>query len=262
MTQVERRVKKNGLGNVTVQKVAAHDPGLADGSVDRLLVVDTWHHLPRRGQYAAALNRALRPGGFVAVVEFTAESPQGPPARARLSPATVIADLEAGGFSARTIPENLPFQYVVIGQKPGAGQGRPPSTARQKALIDIIGANAGSARFTRGVNTSSVRSLTQTLQSSDDPELRALLFHEDPIVTRTAASVFATRGDRGLAVLREVTVDAALPANNRSIVDDVIWTANARQTATMGARRYVNPDPERSRAPRQPPGPTTALDAD
>jgi predicted methyltransferase len=63
------------------------------------------------------MNRALRPGGFVVVVDFTAESPEGPPAHARLSPATVIAELEAGGFSARTVAESLPLQYVVIGQK-------------------------------------------------------------------------------------------------------------------------------------------------
>src|SRR3982750_4241557 len=88
VTYLKRRVKKQRMGNVTVQKVVADDPGLADGSVDRLLVVNTWHHLPHRAQYAAAMNRALRPGGFVVVVDFTAESPEGPPAPARLSPAT------------------------------------------------------------------------------------------------------------------------------------------------------------------------------
>ena len=227
VTYLKRRVKKERLGNVTVQQVAANDPGLADGSVDRLLVVNTWHHLPQRAQYAAAMNRALRPGGFVVVVDFTAESPEGPPAHARLSPATVIAELQAGGFSARTVAENLPFQYVVIGQKQVASKGRPAPTARQRALVDVIKANADRARFTRGVNTFTVETLAKALDPTDEPELRALLYHDDPIVTRTAASVFAARGDRGLAVLREVAVDAALPANNRSVVDDVIWTANA-----------------------------------
>lgn len=261
---LKRRVKKEGLGNVTVQKVVADDPGLADGSVDRLLVVNTWHHLYQRAQYAAAMNRALRPGGFVVVVDFTAESPEGPPAHARLSPATVIAELQAGGFSARTVVESLPLQYVVLGQKRGASasQGRPAPTARQRALVDVINANADHARFTRGVNTYTVETLQKALEPTDDPELRALLYHDDPIVTRTAASVFAARGDRGLAVLREVAVDAALPANNRSVVDDVIWTANARQAAAAGARRYANPGPERSRAPRPPRGAATALDED
>jgi ubiquinone/menaquinone biosynthesis C-methylase UbiE len=228
VTYLKRRVKKEGLGNVTVQKVAANDPGLPDGSVDRLLVVNTWHHLPQRAQYAAAMNRALRPGGFVVVVDFTAESPEGPPAHARLSPATVIAELQAGGFSARTVAESLPLQYVVIGQKQVPSRGRPAPTARQRALIDVIKANAERARFSRGVNTYTVKTLEKALQPNDDPELRALLYHDDTIVTRTAASVFSARGDRGLAVLREVAVDAALPADNRSVVDDVIWTANAR----------------------------------
>lgn len=228
VTYLERRMKKEGLGNVTVRKVAPTDPGLADGSVDRLLVVNTWHHLPQRAQYAAAMNRALRPGGFVVVVDFTAESPEGPPAHARLSPESVIAELQAGGFSARTVPESLPLQYVVIGQKQVASKGRPPTTARQRALVDIIHANADQARFTRGVNTHSVEALKKALAPTDDPELRALLYHDDAIVTRTAASVFAARDDRGLAVLREVAVDPALPANDRSVIDDVIWTANAR----------------------------------
>jgi SAM-dependent methyltransferase len=261
-TTLKRRVKAEGLENVTVQPVAVPDPGLAQGSVDRLLVANAWHRLPQRAQYAATLNRALRPGGFLVVVDFTAASPEGPPANTRLSPATVIADLQAGGFSARTVEESLPLQYVVIGQKPVASQGRPAPTARQRALVDVIKANADRARFTRGVNTYTVQALKNALQPDDDPELRALLFDDDPIVTRTAASVFSTRGDRGLAVLREVAVDAALPANNRSVVDDVLWTANARQAAVVGARRYVNPGPERRRAPHQPSGPASALDED
>lgn len=261
---LKRRVKTEGLGNVTVQKVAADDPGLPEGSVDRLLVVNTWHHLPRGAHYAAAMNRALRPGGFVVVVDFTAESPEGPPAHDRLSPATVIAELQAGGFSARTVVESLPLQYVVLGQKRGASasEGRPAPTARQRTLVDVINANADHARFTRGVNTYTLETLRKALEPTDDPELRALLYHDDPIVTRTVASIFAARGDRGLAVLREVAVEAALPANSRTVVDDVIWTANARQAAAAGARRYVNPGLERSRAPRPPREAATALDED
>jgi hypothetical protein len=230
--------------------------------VDRLLVLDTWHHLAERARYAAAMNRALRPGGFVVVVEFTAESPKGPPAHARLSPATVIAELAAGGFSARMVPESLPLQYVVIGQKQVASQGRPAPTARQRALIDIIKANADRARFTGGVNTYTVETLEKALAPTDDPELRALLYQDDPIVTRTAASVFSARGDRGLAVLREAAVDAALPSHNRSVLDDVIWTANARHAAAMGARRYVDPGPERGRAPQPRRGAAATLDED
>ncbi|MES1205938.1 MAG: methyltransferase domain-containing protein [Pseudomonadota bacterium] len=262
VADLQRRVTKAGLTNVTVERLPARDPGLADGSVDRLLVINSWQQLPDRARYAAALNRALRPGGFVAVVDFTAESPKGPPARARVSPAAVVADLQAGGFSARTVPESLPLQYVVIGQKPAASTGRPAPTARQQALVDLIRSNADRARFTGGVNTYTVDTLQTALAPTDDPELRALLFHDDPVVTRTAAFAFAARGDRGLAVLREVGVDVDLPASNRAIVDDVIWTANARHAAAMGARRYGNPRLQRNRAPQPSRGAATALDDD
>lgn len=229
---LKQRMKKEGLTNVAVQRVAATDPALPEASVDRVLVVDTWHHLPQRAQYAAALNRALRPGGFVVVVDFTAESPEGPPAHARLSPATVISELQQGGLSARTVQESLPLQYVVIGQKQAAVTGRPAPTPRQRALVDIIKANADKARATRGVNTYTVETLQKAAQPGDEPELRALLYHDDPVVVRTAASLFAARGDRGLVVLREVSADPALAPGNRTVIDDVVWIANARPKET------------------------------
>jgi len=228
VTYLKTRVKREKLANVVVQKVAPDDPGLGEASVDRVLLVNTWHHLPARPAYAAALNRALRGGGFVVIVDFTAASPEGPPAAARLSPATVIDELEAGGLSARAIPESLPLQYVVIGQKRGPSRGRPPSTPRQRTLVEAIRARAEAARFTRGVNTSTIEALGASLGPSDEPELRALLFHEDPVVVRTAASAIAARGDAGLGLLREVSVDPALPANDRALLEEVVWAANAR----------------------------------
>ena len=232
VAHLKQRVKKEALANVTVQKVAPEDPGLAEGSVDRVLIVNTWHHVPQRATYAAAINRALRPGGFVVVVDFTAESPEGPPAQHRLTPASVIAELQAGGLSARTVAESLPLQYVVVGQKQGAARGRPAATPRQQALVKVIDGNAGDAHLTRGVNTHTIEALQKELMPADEPELRALLYHDDTIVVRTAGSVIATRGDAGLAVLRAISVDPALPANNRSVVEDMIWTANARRPHT------------------------------
>src|SRR3569623_2032539 len=246
---LKQRMKKEGLTNVTVQKVAANDPGLPEGSVDRVLIGNTWHHVPQRAQYAAALNRALRPGGFVVVVDFTAESPEGPPAQHRLSPTTVIDEHQKGGLSARVVPESLPLQYVVIGQKQGAAKGRPAPTPRQKELAELIVANADKARFTRGVNTATVETLQKALQPADDAELRALLYHEDPVVTRTAASVFAARGDRDLAQEGEAAVEPGLPPGNRAVIDDVVWTANARPKRG---------DVHSQGANTRPPGTTTA----
>jgi SAM-dependent methyltransferase len=114
-----RRAEREGLGNVEARRVEPGQPGLAPASVDRVLIVDTWHHLPERGRYAAALRDALRAGGSVLVVDFTREASHGPPVEARLAAEAVAAELRAGGLEADVVrDETLPDQYVVRGTRP------------------------------------------------------------------------------------------------------------------------------------------------
>jgi predicted methyltransferase len=112
------RAEKAGLANVAAQQVAPDDPGLPPASVDRILIVDTWHHIEARAAYAAKLRAALRPGGAVFIVDFTEDSPHGPPPEYRLSAAAVRATLLAAGLEAEVLEESLPNQYVVRGRRP------------------------------------------------------------------------------------------------------------------------------------------------
>jgi len=114
---MEERARREGLDNVEVRRVEPSDPGLAAGSVDRILVVDTWHHIAQREAYTVKLAAALAPGGRVAIVDFTQESPRGPPRAHRIRPEQVARELEAGGLVARIAAEDLPDQYVVVGEK-------------------------------------------------------------------------------------------------------------------------------------------------
>jgi SAM-dependent methyltransferase len=109
------RFAKAGLQNTEARLVAPDDPGLDPGSIDRILIVDTWHHISDRERYSARLREALRPGGAVLVVDFTPESPHGPPAAMRLSADQVSAELAAGGFEVEILEESLPNQYVIRG---------------------------------------------------------------------------------------------------------------------------------------------------
>jgi len=117
VAHMQTRFADAGLSNVEARVVAPDDPGLAPESVDRILIVDTWHHIDARGDYAGLLRRALRPGGYVLIVDFTSESPLGAPARMRLSPDAVHDELSAGGLSAHLVDEDLPYQYVVRGDR-------------------------------------------------------------------------------------------------------------------------------------------------
>ncbi|MBL8621406.1 MAG: methyltransferase domain-containing protein [Myxococcales bacterium] len=115
---IAQRATAELWSNVVAQVVTADDPGLPTAGVDRVLIVDTWHHLPDRARYAARLAAALRPGGTLAVVDFTRDAPMGPPVEARLDAATVAAELTAAGLTARIADESLPHQYVVLATKP------------------------------------------------------------------------------------------------------------------------------------------------
>ena len=110
------RAQREGLVNVEARVVAPDDPALAT-AVDRVLVVDTWHHIADRERYASKLAAGLRPGGFVLVVDFTLDSEKGPPREHRLAPEVVVRELGAGGLEARIVAEELPDQYAVLGLK-------------------------------------------------------------------------------------------------------------------------------------------------
>jgi ubiquinone/menaquinone biosynthesis C-methylase UbiE len=111
------RAQREQLANVRAQLAGPADPMLAPASVDRVLVVDVWHHVADRKRYAAGLARALRPGGFVAIVDFTAEATRGPPREHRLAPESVIADLHDAGLDASLSATALPEQYIVVGRR-------------------------------------------------------------------------------------------------------------------------------------------------
>ncbi|MEE2776880.1 MAG: methyltransferase [Acidobacteriota bacterium] len=112
---MRERITSEQLASVEARKIAPDDPGLEDGSVDRILIVNVWHHIDDRDRYAGVLRAALATGGSVAVVDYDAQSPHGPPKKHRLAPEVVKSELEAGGLSVEILEETLPYQYVVVG---------------------------------------------------------------------------------------------------------------------------------------------------
>ena len=111
------RAKKAKLPQVTAQLAEPSDPKLLPNGVDKILFLDTWHHVPSRAAYAQKLFAALRPGGAVYIIDFTQESSHGPPKKHRLTPDAVMFDLNAAGFQSAVLPEELPDQYIVVGKK-------------------------------------------------------------------------------------------------------------------------------------------------
>lgn len=114
VAHMQARAQAGGLGQVEARLIPFDDPGLAPASVDRIVTINTWHHIGGREAYAAKLKAALKPGGALVVVDYTLESEDGPPKEHRLSPAQIIAELQAGGFQAAVVPEELPRQLIIV----------------------------------------------------------------------------------------------------------------------------------------------------
>jgi predicted methyltransferase len=112
------RVKREKLENVEPRKGEFADPGLGTAAVDRVLIVDTWHHIDGREAYAKKLGEGLKPGGLVVIVDFTMEAKKGPPPEHRIAAEKIVAELASAGLSAEVVSETLPDQYIVVAKKP------------------------------------------------------------------------------------------------------------------------------------------------
>ncbi|RVU48032.1 methyltransferase domain-containing protein [Lujinxingia sediminis] len=115
---IDDEARARGWVNVETVQARADASGLEPGSVDRILSVNTWHHIPEREAYARHLTSRLRPGGSVWIVDYDKDSPQGPPAQHRMTPEQIIAELEAGGFEAELHELTLERQFLVVGRLP------------------------------------------------------------------------------------------------------------------------------------------------
>jgi predicted methyltransferase len=117
-----RRAHKEGLANVVPVLALYEDPFLPPGRVDRVLIVDTYHHIEDRQAYFRRVGANLAPGGRVAIVDFHKRPlPVGPPPEAKLEREVVVAEMQQAGFRLAAEPTFLPYQYFLVFEPSGMG---------------------------------------------------------------------------------------------------------------------------------------------
>lgn len=107
------RAKREGLGNVTAVAGAPGNPRLPE-KTDLIIFVDVYHHIGERERYFRQLQKSLKPGGRIAVIDFRMDAPMGPPKSARIAPERVKAELQRAGYALAQEHSFLPNQYFLI----------------------------------------------------------------------------------------------------------------------------------------------------
>jgi len=110
---IEQRARQMKLANVTAIRAAADDAKLP-APVDRVVIVDTYHHIEAREAYFRRLAGRLSPAGEVAIIDFTRDSPFGPPVSTRLPAAEVKAEMQRAGYALTAEHDFLPHQYFLV----------------------------------------------------------------------------------------------------------------------------------------------------
>ena len=115
IVHLNRRIRDLLLTNVLTILAAPDDPLLADSSVDRFFISETWHHIENHDRYLALLKKALKPSGQLVMIDFKkTETPVGPPLEMRIDRDDMIKEMEKNGFNLASEYTFLPYQYFLV----------------------------------------------------------------------------------------------------------------------------------------------------
>lgn len=115
VVHLNRRIRDLKAKNVVSILAAPDDPLLAEASVDRFFICDTWHHIEKHDRYLALLKKMLKPGGQVVMVDFKKiETPVGPPLEMRIDRDDLVKEMVTNGFKVTAEHTFLPYHYFIV----------------------------------------------------------------------------------------------------------------------------------------------------
>jgi predicted methyltransferase len=112
---LNRRLRDAGVRSVFTVLADPDDPLLPDTSVDRFVIVDTWHHVEDQAKYLGLMKKMLKPGGQVVHIDFQKrELPVGPPPAMKIAREDLVRQMEEAGFRLAAEHAFLPYQYFLV----------------------------------------------------------------------------------------------------------------------------------------------------
>ena len=131
--QIERAKRERGVSNLTAV-LGGEDDARLPGPVDRLVMIDVYHHLAKPAEFMANVRKYLNPGGRLAVAAVVNKrNPQAKPSTSKThdpcvsDPEDTKKAIEQAGFVFETLVLHedpvrsyfWPTSYVLIFRLPG-----------------------------------------------------------------------------------------------------------------------------------------------
>jgi SAM-dependent methyltransferase len=124
LRQARDEAAAQGVDNVTFLEGDARDlPRLVSGTVDQVLIANTFHGVPDQTGLARAVRQVLKPGGRFVVINWypiprvqttVLGAPRGPRTDMRMTPESVLDAVRPAGFEQLQVVDLPPFHYGIL----------------------------------------------------------------------------------------------------------------------------------------------------
>lgn len=112
---LKQRIEEHNLQHIELRKIPYDSPALRDSEADKVLIVNTYHHIENRVPYFEQVKRGTNAGGELVIIDFfKSDVPVGPPVDHKVSIDEVIAELKLAGYTQFEVEVTLlPYQYII-----------------------------------------------------------------------------------------------------------------------------------------------------
>jgi ubiquinone/menaquinone biosynthesis C-methylase UbiE len=111
---IHNRIQNEAVLNVRTVLAEPSHPSLPEGSIDRIFICNTWHHIGDQAHYLEVLKRVLKPRGQLTMIDYKKEElPVGPPPQMKIRRDDLIRQLGKAGYQLVNEHTFLPYQYFL-----------------------------------------------------------------------------------------------------------------------------------------------------
>ena len=139
LRHVEKTAQEKSIANLRTVLAGADDPKIPE-PVDLIVIIDTLHHISNQAAYLSGLRKYLRPGGRIAVIDFSKTWPEGHE-NMKYSVETLDGWMKNGGYTQTATYDFLNNDFFVV---------YTPTTQSSRRYINLPG-RSSTAPFSDGV---------------------------------------------------------------------------------------------------------------